>query len=202
MNIERVKEAIRTEQQNNAKVWLELSQLIRLCKDRYGLAVTREFFIDNPAFRIYRTPNPLEIYIALAETIDTLYHSAINCPTPEKSILKSKPSKQSVAKLEPPEQVISIKPSKQVSSINSCEALSQALVDILRELGAREPHSFVEISVLTKHFYEVYRQPIKPLLNELIPSLRFVEFLQCYDSFILAKVDCKWTVALRDAYNL
>lgn len=197
MNTERVKNVIRTEQQNKGQVWVELSQLAQLCEDRYGLTVTREFFIDNPAFRIYRTLNPLEIYITLPEMIDTLYDSTIKYSNPTKFIPKSKFLSQSVAESKPQQQVITLKTSKQVSSINSCEALEQALLGILRELGDRKPNDFVEISVLTKHFYDVYRQPIKPLLNALIPNLKFVEFLQCCDSFVLAEVDRKWTVALK-----
>lgn len=71
------------------------------------------------------------------------------------------------------------------------------LVGILKDLGAISPDNFIEISVLTKYFYDLYGQPIKPVLNALISGLKLVEFLQCSDFFVVLKVDDKWKVALK-----
>lgn len=202
MNINLVKKVILTEQQKNGKTWLKLSQIAQLCKTKYGLDINKDFFMRNTDFRVYRTPNPLDIYIALAENLDTFHHSAIKISTPEP--FRSEPilPRQSIAKPELQQQAITLKSPKQVSSINSCEALEQALFDILRDSVAISTSEFVEISVLTKKFYKVYGQPIKPLLNALVPGLKFVEFLQCSDLFLLKEINGKWTVSLNNSCNL
>ena len=197
-----VKEVIITEQQKNGKTWLKLSQISQLCKTKYGLDITKDFFIQNTDFRVYRTPNPLDIYIALAENLDSFHQSGIKISTPE--LTRSEPisPRKSIAKPELQQQAITLKSSKEVSSINSCEALERALFYILRDLSAISKNEFVEISVLTKNFYKVYGQPIKPLINALVPGLKFVDFLQCSNLFVLEEINSKWTVRLNYLCNL
>jgi len=194
MNIDLVRKVIKTEQQKSSNAWLELSEIAQICKARYGLVVSRELFINNPAFRVYRTSNLSEMYITLAETMDALYLSTIKFPNSITLESKSTSSKPAIAKPKLQQQAIPLKPLKRVSSINLCEDLEQALLGILRDLGATLPHHFIEITTLTKHFYEVYGQPIKPVLNALIPGLKLIEFLQCSDLFALREVDGKWSV--------
>lgn len=201
MDINLVKKVIITEQEKNGKTWLKLSQISQLCKTEYGLDITKDFFIRNTDFRVYRTPNPLDIYIALAENLDSFHHSGIKISTPKPSCSEPILPRKSIAKPELQQQAITLKSSKQVSSINSCEALEQTLFYILRDLGTISKNEFVEISVLTKNFYKVYGQPIKPLLNALVPGLKFVDFLQCSELFILEKINGKWTVGLKDLCN-
>lgn len=198
MDINLVKEVILTEQQKNGKTWLKLSHIAQLCKTKYGLDITKDFVIQNTDFRVYRTPNPLDIYIALAENLDTFHHSVIENLTAEPSRSEPISPMQSIAKPELQQQAITLKSSKKVATLDSCEALEQALFDILRDLGAISTSEFVEISVLTKNFYKVYRQPIKPLLNALVPGFKFVDFLQCSDLFVLEQINGKWTVSLNN----
>jgi len=197
MNIDLVREVIKTEQEKSGNTWLKLSKIAQVCNTKYGVVVTRELFINNPAFRVYRTPNLSEMYITLAETMDTLDLPTNKLPNLRRLESKSTSSKPAIAKPKRQQQTISPKPFKQVSSINSCEDLEQSLLDILRDLEATLPHHSVEISTLAHHFYEVYRQPIKPVLNALIPGLKLVEFLQCSDLFALRQLDGKWSVTLK-----
>jgi hypothetical protein len=137
------------------------------------------------------------MYITLAETLDALYPSTIKLQAQRTLESKSTFSKPAIAKPKRQHQAIPLKPLKRVSSINSCEDLEQALLGILRDLGATLPHHFIDITTLTKHFYKVYGQPIKPVLNALIPRFKLVEFLQSSDLFTLREVDGKWSVTLK-----
>ncbi|MBD1940665.1 hypothetical protein [Microcoleus sp. FACHB-68] len=208
MNINLVKEAIRTEQHKNGEIWIKLSEVAKICCTKYQLAITKEWFTNNPDFRVYRTANPLEIYIALVETLPSFYSTKNGEFEPEESTLSEESvckseseestfSEESVCKSESIEPVIISNSAIQISSIQSCEDLERYLYSLLKELGADSPLYFVEISVLTKHFYKKYGKPIKPVLNGLIPQLKLVEFMQCYDSFLMIKVKDRWTVTLQ-----
>jgi hypothetical protein len=187
MKIDLIKKIIKSETSNSNNKWVQLDKIILICRSDYNITVSYQNFKNHPSFRIYRTAS--SIYIALAEDFNIarsiLDNNRIKPPQKQPTKIYSSNNNESQLK-------------SRLSKINTPEDLSTALVGILTDLTAISPEKSIDIATLSKHFYSVYRQPIKPLLNTLVPGMKLIEYLQCYDSFIMNKVDEKWKVFLNN----
>lgn len=174
MYVAQIKELIEAEYLETGKAWIKLSRLSQLLYKIHKLTLTKDFFIGNAEFFIYRTPDPNEIYIS----------SSIQAHIIER--LRKTPS---LANISPNQEV-------ELSCIESCEDLEEALYQIIRFLTHKSFSEFVNIQTLSAYFYKIYGKPIKPVVNELVPDLKLVEFIQCCDRFLVKQSGKFWEVAI------
>ena len=163
MYVAQIKDLIKDESFKTGKAWIKLSRLSQLLYEIRKLPLTKDFFIGNAEFLIYKTPDPDEIYISLpiqARVIEELQHSpsSVNTsPTQEIELL----------------------------CIDSCEDLEEALYRIIQSLTDESFSKFVDVQMLSAYFYKIYSKPIKPVVNELAPGLKLIDFIQCSDRFLV-----------------
>ena len=173
-----IKELIEAEHLKTGNAWIELSRLSQLLYDKHQATVTKNFFIENPEFRTYGTPNPNEIYISLPIEISLL--TAAKRPVPQANDLSSQNRSKPQA---PP-------------NFESCEELEESLYQILQLLTYKHPDTFVDIRTIESYFFKVYGTSIQSVVSELIPDLNPVEFLQCSNRFLVAQLESSWNVAI------
>ncbi|MCY7276110.1 MAG: hypothetical protein LH702_20825 [Phormidesmis sp. CAN_BIN44] len=173
-----IKELIEAEHLKTGNAWIELSRLSQLLYDRHQVTVTKNFFIENTEFRTYGTPNPNEIYISLPIEISLL--TAAKRPV----FPVNKTSSQNRSKL----QIL--------STFESCEELEEELYQILHHLTYKYPDTFVDIRTMESYFHNTYGTSIQSIVNELIPDLKSVEFLQCSNRFLVVQAESFWKVAI------
>ncbi len=187
MKIDLIRKVIKLEMNYLRKRWVPLSKLIWVCRENHNIIISIEDFTSNPNFRVNRTTS--EIYIGLTEDLLQICHSILKGNIqPIPSLFAHK------------ESSINDNPFKEcLSKINNTEDLEKALVIILNDLGAVSLDKSIDVATLNQHFYEVYREPIKIVLNTFISDIKLIEYLQYYYSFNLNKVEEKWRIFLNNS---
>jgi len=163
-----IKELIEAEHLKTGNAWIELSRLSQLLYDKHQATVTKNFFIENPEFRTYGTPNEISLLTTAKRPVSQANDLS--------SQNRSKPQA-------PP-------------NFESCEELEESLYQILQLLTYKHPDTFVDIRTIESYFFKVYGTSIQSVVSELIPDLNPVEFLQCSNRFLVAQLESSWNVAI------
>lgn len=190
LGIEIVKNVIIALNKESGKVWASFVDIARECDAKHELMITKDFFTNNQAFRLYRTSNS-ELYISLSENIDDYIRNKVIDKL--QLINKFKYVRQTQTK----PIVSDLNLVKRLPSITSCDDLEKALIGILQDVIATSQYNALEVMVLAKYFRQVYGSPIKPVLNSLIPDLSLIDFLQCSNQLIVKQVNEKWIICLK-----
>jgi hypothetical protein len=190
------KKLIEVEYLRTGQSWVEISRLSQLFCDEFGLTLPKDFFVDDDDFRVYRTPDPDRLYISLLSLISLSKRSSFltnnsSAKKTESSSLNPLPLLD--AEKQPESFCSDLLP---LAKIESCEDLEESLYQILYYLTYKSSINFVDTQTLSSCFYKIYGRPIKAVINELLPGLKFVEFMQCYDRFLVEKTGRAWKASI------
>ncbi|AKG21558.1 hypothetical protein [Calothrix sp. 336/3] len=206
MKIDLIKKIVASESLRLGKQWVDVNDIIQICQQKYNIMISLGDVTNND-FRIYRTYS--RVYIASIEDFGIFYSVRTNtvpqdfqeeAPIAEETSHKI----QTVVKLRDKKircrtttfknNIVNHQLCKHIPNIHNSEDFYQALVGILNDLQVFSPEESLEIINLCKYFYQVYKQPVKPLLNNLASGMKLIDFLQLHESFITYQVNEEWKV--------
>ncbi len=176
-------------------------------------------------FSIYSTPIPQEFYVALFKTVVPNYKQIQISPIHyrikrsgkvDRYLLQTFLAKRKIKQLrkvnkglvrtskaknakEIPHYPIQKRLEHQqnlVTEIRSENDLEVALIEIIKNLTANNPKTFVTIAVLSNKFCAYYKQPIRAVMRSICPDMRLIELLQANPSLCVQKVDDGWQVTI------
>jgi hypothetical protein len=79
--------------------------------------------------------------------------------------------------------------------------LQHKLAELLLDLTAQSPGSFIHISTLSHEFKQRYGQPISESIKDWDLSGKYLKFLKSCSIFELQEVDQQWQIAIADSYS-
>jgi hypothetical protein len=176
-------------------------------------------------FSIYSTPIPQEFYIALFQTVVPGYKQIHLSPNQytikrrrkiDRYLLQTFLAKRKIKQLRKVNKSLvrtpKAKNAKEIphyqkqkileshpnllAEISSENDLEVALIEIIKNLTANNPKTFVTIAVLSNKFCAYYKQPIRAVMRSICPDMRLIELLQANPSLCVQKVDDGWQVTI------
>lgn len=175
-----LQELIQAEMAKTGMQWIKFSRLSALYKETYKLTIkdvithyfpgqeSKQIFINYPAyFAIHQPSNKSPTYISIF------------------NLFKSDKKNSNSANI------------VDISEITSPEIMEKILVNIVHDLTAESPGSYLPISNLSSEFNRLYSQPITKTLKRFQPSKKFPKFLESCSLLKLYKSEeGRWFVGL------
>lgn len=182
--LEELENFIVLETQRNGRYWVGADRLINLFYEKYKVSPEevlkaqrhsdglKSFLKCSRRFLIYGTSIYQEFYVALAQ--EKVTEEIPKCQHPE------------LPKYQP----------KLASEIRTSTDLKVALTEITKSLIIHNPKKSVTIAVLSKKFFDHYKQPIRVVVRNVCPEMKLSELLQTIPDLHIQRKDDSWQISI------
>jgi hypothetical protein len=202
-----LKALIKSEQEQTSSLWVKLSKVSQLFKEKNGCTISqvmsihspgkkaRDFFIERPAdFVVHQSSEQGELYLTLFEMPDAA--AAKNAADIAPSGKVQAQTSMSQKSVDADQKAQAIVPFELVPIGTSVE-LARILVKIVKTLTAQAPGSYIDIAVLGGEFRKQCGQSITAVLKQLNVNQKYPTFLKSCKSLIVQPKEKGWQVAVR-----
>ncbi|XHX76969.1 MAG: hypothetical protein RBJ76_21400 [Stenomitos frigidus ULC029] len=217
--LEELENFIVLELEKSGNSWISVTRLTKLFHNKYGISLEEEIKIQGCSdglrsllkssgrFSIYGRPIPQQFYVALLQRIVPSFQQPPTTVCYKSKRLLKVDGLLERGKAESAEESSRCQAplksefcSSMPTEIKSVNDLKVALTEIIKHLSKNNPKKFVLITVLSRNFYDYYRQPIKPVVQSMCPGIKLIELLQTIPSLNVQKVDDVWQVAVESPW--
>ena len=214
--LEELEGFILLELERSGNSWISVTRLAKLFYNKHGISLEesvklqgysvglRSLVKSSERFSIYSSPISQQFYVALLQRIVPSFQQPPITTTCYKSkrILKidgllervEAESAEESSRCQAP--LKSEHCSSMLTEIKSVNDLEVALTEIIKNLSKNSPNSSVTIPVLSKNFYDYYRQPIKAVVRSMCPGMKLIKLLQTIPNLNVQKVKDAWQIAV------
>lgn len=210
---------INVEANRSGKPWISVAKLSALFHEKYGVLLEdvmpalqgdssslRSFLKTSKCFLIYGTSTPQRFYIALSQTVSPGLCPAQTGPIKYRikrpwnmdsrllRMLKEKGGKE----IQPrhPYRYLGHQrlPRSEIKSVSDLEITLMALI---QKTITNYPQQVVTMARLSQQFCDCYGQPIRSLLREVCPGMKFVDLLQTMPNLHVQRVNNDWQITVK-----
>ena len=214
--LEELEDFIVLELERSGNSWISVTRFAKLFHNQHGISLEeavkiqgysdglRNLVKNSGRFSIYSSPIPQQFYVALLQRIVPRSQQPkvikvnykINRPSKVDGLLERVRPESAEERLlcqNPPKSEHSSNTLTEIKTVNDLEI---ALIEIIKNLSENNPKNFVLITVLSRNFYDYYKQPIKAVVRNMCPSIKLIELLQAIPSLHVQKVNDVWQVTV------